>query len=60
MSPPEKGQASEPFEVTPDMIKAGVGLYFAFNYEEDEPETLVAEILLTARDMLVGKLKCEL
>ena len=47
-------------EVTLDMIKAGVDLYFAFDYEEDEPETLVAEILLTARDMQRGKIKREI
>ncbi len=54
----EKRQAGA--EVTLDMIKAGVDLYFSFSYEDDEPETLVAEILLTARDMRMGKIKCEI
>lgn len=42
------------FTVTLDMIRAGVERYFAFNPEEEEPETLVAEILLSARDMWRG------
>lgn len=54
----EKRQAG--YEVTLDMITAGVDLYFAFDYEEDEPETLVAEILLTARDIWNGGIKREI
>lgn len=51
---------SPEIEVTLDMIKAGVDLYFAFDYEEAEPQALVAEILLTARDMWEGKIKREI
>ena len=48
---------SDPYAVTQDMIAAGVKLYFAYDYEEDEPKALVAEIFLTARDMWCGKPK---
>lgn len=58
MTPLKNRQAGD--GVTIDMIKAGVDLYFSFSYEDDEPETLVAEILLTARDMRMGKIKCEI
>ena len=47
------------FDVTLDMIRAGVGLYFEYDYAEDEPETIVAEILYAARDIWRGNTKSE-
>jgi len=52
---PALEKLNEPYRVTQDMIAAGARLYFTYDCEEDEPETLVAEILLTARDMWRGK-----
>ena len=43
--------ANPEFSVTLDMIQAGVERYLAFDSKREVPETLVAEILLTARDM---------
>ena len=39
------------FDVTLQMIQAGVQLYLAYDPNEDEPEGLIAEILYTARDI---------
>lgn len=39
------------FEVTLDMVGEGVRLYFEYDYEKADPETLVMDILYSARDI---------
>ena len=37
-------------ELTPEMIRAGVKAYYAWNEEEEEPERLVAAIFFALRE----------
>lgn len=47
------------FEVTLDMIQAGAQLYWEYDYEEEEPQALVAAILFAARDLWRDGSKCQ-
>ena len=48
---PRSTKSNHKFEITLDMIRAGVKLYQEFDPEENEPEALIGEILFTARDI---------
>ena len=44
-----ESNSTNEIEITPEMIRAGVAAYYAWNSEKEEPETLVAAIFFAMK-----------